>query len=204
MLLISVLIAALVIGRAVLPCAFHWRWKLLLGGLVLASSFKFFILRFLGGANFFNPDLPAFVQLPAAWCHGSVIAYFVCLLLMEIFRSGILLYFKCKKTPLPENWRCRNNCLNLVVLLCCMLVLGFGIWNGVRVPAVKTVNLEFAGYPAEKPDLKIALLADLHIDAVRGQKKIRKVVEKTNALNPDVILIAGDFADGSVERLKTD
>lgn len=50
-----------------------------------------------------------------------------------------------------------------------------------------------------KGNLKIAHLSDLHIGSVRGPRHLRKAVEKTNELNPDLVFITGDLADGPYE-----
>lgn len=46
--------------------------------------------------------------------------------------------------------------------------------------------------------LAVAVLADLHVDGITRADRIRKIVERTNALNPDIVIIAGDFVDGTV------
>ncbi|WP_127111661.1 metallophosphoesterase [Shimia sediminis] len=47
------------------------------------------------------------------------------------------------------------------------------------------------------PPLKIAVLADLHVGEPHvGLDRIRRIVERTNALGADVILLLGDFAAG--------
>ena len=48
--------------------------------------------------------------------------------------------------------------------------------------------------------LTVAALADLHADGITREDRIRKIVERTNALNPDIVVIAGDFVDGTVSE----
>ncbi|MCK5561628.1 MAG: metallophosphoesterase, partial [Thermoplasmata archaeon] len=47
-----------------------------------------------------------------------------------------------------------------------------------------------------KGNLRIVHLSDLHIGSVRGPRYLQKAVEKTNELNPDLVFITGDLADG--------
>lgn len=51
--------------------------------------------------------------------------------------------------------------------------------------------------PHLKRDMKIVQLSDIHLGSIRNSGFMKKIVEKTNALNPDVVLITGDTADGS-------
>jgi predicted MPP superfamily phosphohydrolase len=57
--------------------------------------------------------------------------------------------------------------------------------------------LQIDQWPPPLSGLKIALLADLHAgSAFINEAKLRTIVERTNQLNPDLILIAGDFVAG--------
>ncbi len=55
-----------------------------------------------------------------------------------------------------------------------------------------TVPLEHLSTP-----LHVVHLSDIHVGTVHGEKYLQEVVQKTNALNPDLILITGDLFDGS-------
>ncbi|OTN76462.1 hypothetical protein A5886_001539 [Enterococcus sp. 8G7_MSG3316] len=47
------------------------------------------------------------------------------------------------------------------------------------------------------PSLKVAMFSDLHLGYVNGAAHVEKIVERINAIEPDIILIAGDFFDGN-------
>ncbi len=69
----------------------------------------------------------------------------------------------------------------------------YGVANAYFIRTRKvTINAKGHG----KPNLNIVHLSDLHIGSVRGERYLRKTVEKTNALNPDLVFITGDLADG--------
>lgn len=48
----------------------------------------------------------------------------------------------------------------------------------------------------EEP-LRIVHLSDIHVGTVHQKKYLERVVEKTNTLHPDIVLITGDLFDGS-------
>ena len=68
----------------------------------------------------------------------------------------------------------------------------FGIING-QVIHIKKLTIPARGI---NPELRIVHLSDIHIGTVYGPTYLRKVVDKTNALKPDVVLLTGDLADG--------
>lgn len=49
--------------------------------------------------------------------------------------------------------------------------------------------------------LKIALVADLHLGYSVGTSQMRQMVDKINAQNPDLVVIAGDIFDNEYEAL---
>jgi predicted MPP superfamily phosphohydrolase len=84
--------------------------------------------------------------------------------------------------------------ITVVLLLTPVLaaVWGFGIEPGMLV--VRHTRMELAGWPS---DLRIAVMSDLHIGSPHvGLDKLQKIAEKTNAENPDLVVILGDFVTG--------
>ena len=51
-------------------------------------------------------------------------------------------------------------------------------------------------------DLKIALVSDLHMGYSDGCSQMKDMVDKINALNPDVVAIAGDIFDNNYDALE--
>ena len=55
--------------------------------------------------------------------------------------------------------------------------------------------------PGWKSDLRIAVLSDLHVGSPHvGLDKVRTIVEKTNAENPALVVLLGDFVIGGPNR----
>ena len=55
--------------------------------------------------------------------------------------------------------------------------------------------------PPALSGLTIAQISDLHVGPLLRDSEVRRVVEQTNALKPDLIAITGDLVDGSVPEL---
>ena len=90
--------------------------------------------------------------------------------------------------------------LSLLAAAFGMAAVGMALASGV--PAVREVRVPVPGLPAELDGLRLALLSDLHIGSCSGGRWLEGVVERTCALRPDFVLIAGDLADGSPERIE--
>lgn len=79
------------------------------------------------------------------------------------------------------------------IILLASAISAYSILNSINLE-VKDVEINI---PTLKRDMKIVQLSDIHMGSVRNSGFIKKIVEKTNVLNPDIVLITGDTIDGS-------
>ena len=78
-----------------------------------------------------------------------------------------------------------------------LIILVLASWAFYFEPAslaVNEVKLEFVQLPLECRNIKVAVLADLHIGSpFNGLDKLRHIVLETNKIKPDIVLLPGDF-----------
>jgi len=94
-------------------------------------------------------------------------------------------------------WPRRLRLVRIVIFLIAgsLAVWAFFIEPNRLVTHYATIQID--QLPYKLSDLKIALLSDIHAgSAFIDEAKLRLIVERTNQLNPDLILIAGDFVAG--------
>ncbi len=82
----------------------------------------------------------------------------------------------------------------------CLLGL-LSLWKGLHSFKIKPVNIKLKRLPQSFDGFKIVQITDLHVGPLIKGKWVRRVVNKVNALKPDMIVITGDLVDGSVEEL---
>ena len=87
----------------------------------------------------------------------------------------------------------------------CASVLFLGGWTFVYEPSsfsVRRYELSLPNWPGNLhglDGLEVALLADIHAGSpYRGLATLREIVRETNAAEPDLVLLAGDYVIGSV------
>lgn len=73
----------------------------------------------------------------------------------------------------------------------------YSVVNAAR-PQVKTFEVENTILGPLWKGKKIVLVSDTHLGLVRGEQFMKKVAQKINAQNPDIVLLAGDMIDGPV------
>jgi hypothetical protein len=80
----------------------------------------------------------------------------------------------------------------------------WGIRSVLSEIRVRKVPVNLSLLPSALSGYRIAMLSDLHIGPILGRRFVEYVVEITNRLNPDLIVITGDLVDGSVGRIGDD
>lgn len=81
-------------------------------------------------------------------------------------------------------------------------VAAHGLYEGLRVPRVKAVNIAVAGLPADLEGLRIVHLTDLHLSSMTRLNWVREVVSRVNSLSPDIIAVTGDVVDGAPAEIQ--
>ncbi|MBI5806352.1 metallophosphoesterase [candidate division TA06 bacterium] len=77
-----------------------------------------------------------------------------------------------------------------------LLVFFYGLLNAALI---RTTEITIGIKGLREPKVTIALLTDIHVGAVYGPKYLQNIVDRTNALNPNLVAIAGDLFDGSAK-----
>lgn len=200
--LFAFLSAAFVIWRAVLTIPGKRPvLKSLLAVCVVLAAFKFQILHFFGGAMYFAPELPRSVLLVGAFIYAVHFIFFFLLLVSECCRLLLRSAAQILKRKVPETLHRGAKWINLILIVAAVVLSGVGMGYGTAFPEVKEVTFEIPGLPRRADDLKIVWLTDLHIDSMSDPERIEFLVAKVNALEPDLVLLGGDYVDGRVAAL---
>jgi predicted MPP superfamily phosphohydrolase len=83
------------------------------------------------------------------------------------------------------------------------LVAGLTAYGAVHAATLRdrAYDLVVTGPASSADQLDVALISDTHLGAILGADFLGRVVDRVNALNPDVVLIAGDVFDGDFDAL---
>ncbi|HKI98407.1 MAG TPA: metallophosphoesterase [bacterium] len=81
-------------------------------------------------------------------------------------------------------------------------LVGYGLDEAMQMPAVVHIRLHVPHLPPALEGFRIAQLTDLHLGPMLKGPFMGRVVERTNALEPDLIALTGDLVDGTVPHLR--
>ena len=175
--------------KAVLPKA--PLWAVLVPLLLLTVCTLLGFMRI----NAFPTAVKGVLEVISAYWMGA----FVYLLLFCILADIVALILKLFKLPFVKNALFKGISAALVLVLAITTVV-CGICNArdidhisyeIKVDSVTDVS-----------DLNIALISDVHLGAVGSESRLAEIVDEINSLNPDLVLIAGDFFDTTYSAIK--
>lgn len=195
---VTAFIALYVMGRFIWPLRVSLPCKWVLSALMLLVAEHHLITRNVFG-SMASPELPGEVLIALGWAFGSLIVLALLLLVRDVI--GLLTYFVS-----PQNGRelLRNRRLNAALGIISVGLSLLGVWQAIRVPDVKNIEVTVPHLPPQMDGLRLVQLSDLHASRLLQAPWMQAVVEKTNALQPDLIVITGDLVDGTPQARAAD
>ncbi|MEG8054532.1 hypothetical protein QP185_17325 [Sphingomonas aerolata] len=162
--------------------------------LLVASQFHFW--NRLSSGSIFAPEFPRGVVILFNWAFAAIVLLAMLQLLLDIgtLATAIL---RRSTTAAPDG-------LRYAIAGLAALISAIGVSNALRVPPVKDVAVTIAGLPPRFEGYRILQLTDLHISRLFPARWAEAVVTRANAAGTDLIVVTGDFIDGSVAMRRAD
>jgi hypothetical protein len=95
------------------------------------------------------------------------------------------------KLPNPKDFEVLFKA-NVAVIILSLVTSFYALYEGLKLPQLKHIDIQDSKI---RKELKIAVIADLHVNRGKKAERVRKIVEKINAQNPDVVVLVGDVID---------
>lgn len=178
----------------------RWPWAQAHAAAFWVTAAAFFLLQIAA------PLIGRLIRLPSrgATAAFSTLAYlafgvFTCLFLYTLAADlGSVLWQLLFPSPDPAAFDHRVLLLVGGVTLATAVL---GLWQALSGPVVKRVRVALPGLPPEFEGFRMAQVSDLHVGAGIGRAYAQDVVQRVNALQPNLVALTGDFIDGTVRDL---
>lgn len=178
-----------------LPILPVWR-ALFAVALLPGATYHFWSLVFFG--DMWSPEIPFVLAVILGWVFSSFVLLLAFTVLGDVLAALYCLVTRRWSNPPSGTAR------RIALLLLAFGLGGFGVIQAVRLPQVHRVVLPVKGLPAELDGFKLVQLSDLHISKLFPEEWVKGVVERTNALDADLIVVTGDFIDGYTQARRVD
>lgn len=170
----------LVIPDAI-PTVFSWAFLFILG-------YLYFIVRLL--QTQFKNHLFKKIETLGAYILGFEFYFFIGILIIDVGTYSFLGHF-FNRDPIRL----------LVVVLCTIGLLVYGRHKAKSI-TTNTIHVAIDKNIPNLEKLHIVLLSDLHLGNLFEKKHLTDLVNKVNALSPDMVLIPGDIIDDRIFPFK--
>jgi predicted MPP superfamily phosphohydrolase len=185
----------LVIVRWLLPLAIPlWAKGAIALLLLLASQYHFWSR--LSSGSVFAPEFPRVVVIVFNWAFGATVLLAAIQILLDVAALTALIVVR-DPHGFPDSVRYAG--AGVAALLAAIAVA-----NATRVPPVKDIEVAIRALPPDFEGYRLLQLTDLHISRLFPAKWARAVVDRANASGVDLIVVTGDFIDGSVAMRRAD
>ena len=181
----------------------RWLWPLALpfwakGGiavLLLAVSQYHFWSR-LSSGSVFAPEFPRTVVILFNWAFGAIVLLAVFQLLLDL-GTLVTMLVRWQAVDVPDGAR-------FAIAGLAALLAAIGVGNAIRVPPLNDIEVAIRDLSPEFDGYRILQLTDLHISRLFPERWARQMVDRANASGVDLIVVTGDFIDGSVAMRRDD
>lgn len=150
-------------------------------------------------AGFFGRKLPRVVAVPLHWVAYSWMGLFVLLFCsvaaVDLASVGVALV---RGAPVAGRWTWGAS---VAALALGVGAFTWGAWRALGPAVVEHIRVPIAGLPPEFEGYRVVQLSDLHVGDTRGRGFSERLAKQVNALDPDLVAVTGDLADGSPARV---
>lgn len=185
----------LVLLRYIQPLPWSLTAKVLVATVLLIAS-QYHLFNRLSSGSVLAPEFPRILIILFNWMLGT-------LLLLCVFQLAadavtlVLSLGQGRAMRIPAEVR-------YAMGVAALLVSAFGVSQAIRVPPVKKVAVSIKNLPPAFDGYRLLQLTDMHISRLFPASWAERVVERSNALEVDLILVTGDFIDGTVTVRRED
>ncbi|MBM6583466.1 metallophosphoesterase [Microvirga sp. BT689] len=186
--------ALYVLARFVSPLPWAPGGKIALAIIVLVAS-QYHLWSRLSSGSVFSPEFPRALVLMFNWAFGAIVLLAAMQIALDVIALISLLFRGGGAIP---------GSLRYTAATAAMLLSAVGVYQATRVPPLKDVEIAIPGLPPQFDGYRLLQLTDLHISRLFPREWTQAVVERSNALGVDLIVVTGDLIDGSFGARRSD
>ncbi len=162
--------------------------------LLLASQYHLYA-RFSSG-SVFSPEFPRAIVMLFNWAFGAILLIAVLQIVVDL-STLLTMLVRWRWLTIPANLRYATGSAALVLA-------SIGVHQATRVPQVKDIEVAIQNLPPQFDGYTVLQLTDMHISRLFDEPWARAVVDRSNALGVNLIVITGDLIDGPLSARTRD
>lgn len=197
--LIAGLLFLYLLIRFIFPLPLKRGPKIAAAVLLLAVSQQHLLTRSLFG-SLSSPEIPPALIAVQGWMFVSLLLLFLLVLARDLFLIGAWLFSAWLLGRKKSRDAFSPGRREALIAGLALIPSAYGVYKGISLPEVHRMEIRQPKLPAELDGLSIVQLSDIHVSPLFRREWVASVVERVNALKPDLILLTGDMVDGLPAR----
>ena len=184
-----------VVTRLIWPLPWAIPVKIAVSLLLLVAS-QFHLWSRLSSGSVFTPEFPRPFVMLFNWVFGAIVLLAVFQLALDL---GMLVAM-----PL---WRGNAGVMveaRYAIGIAAFVIAALGVRQAIRIPPLRDLTIDIPNLPEAFDGYRLVQLTDLHISRLFPASWTDAVVDATNRLGVDLIVVTGDVIDGSVAIRRAD
>lgn len=177
--------------RFVLPLPWRAGWRVLLATVLLLAS-KYHLLQQWAFGTMFSPEMPRALIVVFSGLFCAFVLLFFLTAILDLLLVAAWLVRRGRAVERRHVTQARY-----AMGMAALLLSAIGVHEAIKVPDVRRIELTLHDLPLALDGFRLVQLTDLHISRLLDGQWAREVVERTNALAPDLIVVTGDLIDGT-------
>jgi len=187
--------SVVVIARWLWPLSLPW-WGTGAFTITLLFVSQYHFWSRLSSGSVFAPEFPRAIIILFNWAFGAVALLAVLQILLDLGTLTVMLV-QLRAVIVPDT-------LRYAIAAVAAIVAAIGVASALRVPPVKDIEVALRDLPLEFDGYRLLQLTDLHISRLFPANWAKRMVDRANASGVDLIVVTGDFIDGSVAMRRAD
>jgi predicted MPP superfamily phosphohydrolase len=143
----------------------------------------------------FAPEFPRAVVILFNWAFGAIVLLAVMQVLLDVLMLLAMLVRSGLRVPDGARY---------AMAAVAVAMSAIGVQQAIRVPDLNDIEIAIPNLPPQFDGYTMLQLTDLHISRLFPAAWARAVVDRSNALNANLIVITGDLIDGSLAMRRDD
>ncbi|WBO23201.1 metallophosphoesterase [Sphingomonas abietis] len=178
-----------VVARTLAPLPWAIEVKIGLAAALLVGS-QFHLWSRLSSGSVFNPEFPRPLVILFNWVFGAIALLSVFQIMLDLARLAAMVLGIGGSAAWTEP--------RYAIAILAFAMAAAGVRQAIGVPRLRDVTVAIPGLPNAFDGYRLVQLTDLHISRLFPASWTRAVVEATNRLGVDLIVVTGDVIDGGV------
>ncbi|HUR82127.1 MAG TPA: metallophosphoesterase [Thermoanaerobaculia bacterium] len=137
----------------------------------------------------------------AHWSGYAILALFSTLLVLVIVGDVVRGAYTLARLVIPAWPLLDPRAVSVTILGTAGALTLIGVFQA-RCPRVRNVTVPIENLPPELDGYRIVQWSDVHVSPTIRRAFVESLVERTNALEPDAVVITGDLVDGDADDLR--